>query len=148
MPYNNRNNRYNNNNGRNERGSGRGQQSKRRASGDYNMLSFGIGFFDEDGRYPKVRILLKKEDAKVGCVDEQENEYSREEAAALVAKALLEGRGISLYLFENNDGTMSGNARIDINGLDSSAKELTPVKSVKPKYEVPEEDEEDDDMPY
>lgn len=139
MPFNNSrsNNRSSSSSSRSSGGSSRrsgggGGAKRSKVSEDYNMMSFGVGFFDEDGKYPKVRILLKKEDAKVGIVDERNNEYSREEAAALIAEALLAGRGISLYLFENDDGSMSGNARIDVNNLEVSEPEPAPAAKRKP----------------
>lgn len=138
MPLNNRSNNRSSSYSSRSGGSNRTSRSassggkRSKVSEDYNMMSFGVGFFDEDGKYPKVRILLKKEDAKVGIVDERNNEYSREEAAALIAEALLAGRGISLYLFENDDGSMSGNARIDVNNLDVGEPEPAPAAKRKP----------------
>lgn len=137
MPFNNNrsNNHSSSSSSRSSGGSSRrsgGGAKRSKVSEDYNMMSFGVGFFDEDGKYPKVRILLKKEDAKVGIVDERGNEYNREEAAQLVAEALLAGRGISLYLFENDDGSMSGNARIDVNNLEARESEPTPARKAAP----------------
>lgn len=94
------------------------------------MLSFGIAYLDDDGKL-KSRILLKNENSKVGIVDERGNEYTSEEAVQLVAQALLIGRGISIYWFENDDGSTSGNARIDINGLDASEPEPAPAAKRK-----------------
>jgi hypothetical protein len=157
MPYNSNNNRSSNRNS-SSRGSrstpARGkQQPAKRKQNEYNMLSWGVGFFDEDGKYPKVRILLKSDNANKPPTDEQDNEYTRDEAAYLVYQALLEGRGISLYLFNNDDGSMSGNARIDITGLEPERREEVQPKrkpaakaaSRKPVYPEPEEDEEEEE---
>jgi len=130
------------------------------AGNEFNMLTFGIGFLDEGAKGYKMNIKLKSDEAKTPPMDEEGNEYTREEAAALLAEALLEGRGIGVYLFENNDGTMSGNARINIHGLVE-----TPAPKAKPKkvevrravsrvqYQVPDEEEEEiaeeeEAMPY
>ncbi len=168
MPFNSRNSNSSRSSAPSSRGGRRTTKAapaKGRAKGDYNMMSFGVGFFDEDGKYPKVRILLKKDDAKKGITDENEVQYTREEAAALLAEALLEGRGISLYLFENDDGSMSGNARIYINGLSEEEEEepapkaqakrsVKPVtKRTYPALEVDEDEEEiqeedESELPY
>jgi hypothetical protein len=176
MPFNNRSKaRQSNNSGGSRRpGSSRGGNGAKKLRGgqEYNMLSFGIAYLDDNGKNFKGRVLLKNETSKVGIVDEQGNEFTQEEAVVLVAQALLTGRGISMYFFENDDGSMSGNARIDINGL---SVDLEPEPTTKRKSasagkrkvapavrEYPEitnededdeevgtfEDEDEDDLPY
>ncbi len=163
MPFNNRSN--NNSRSSSSRFGKKPAATKLRGGKDFNMLSFGVGFLDDDGKNVKVRILLKKEDSNKGITDEKGEQYTREEAATLLEQALLEGRGISLYLFENDDGSMSGNARIDINGLTEAAdtepqpkaaarrvKPATPKRSY-PALELDEDDdveieEDDEELPY
>lgn len=150
MPFNNRSN--NNSRSSSSRfGKKPAATNKLRGGKDFNMLSFGVGFLDDDGKNVKARILLKKEDSNKGITDERGEQYTREEAANLLATALLEGRGISLYLFENDDGSMSGNARIDINGLveeqeqpKASARKVKPVAPAKRSYPAITDDEDDD----
>ena len=136
MPLNNR----SNNRSSNSRFGKKPAATKLRGGKDFNMLTFGVGFLDDDGKNVKVRILLKKEDSGKGIIDESGEQYSREEAAQLLAAALLEGRGISLYLFENDDGSMSGNARIDIKGLTAEEEAPAPQaasRRTKPQAQVP-----------
>lgn len=133
MPFNNsrsnnRSSSSNRNSGNSSRPAARGGGGAKKLRGgqEYNMLSFGIAYLDDDGKL-KSRILMKNESSKVGIVDERGNEYAPEEAAQLVAEALLLGRGISIYWFENDDGSTSGNARIDINGLEAVASDAAPA---------------------
>lgn len=127
------------------RGGSKGGSFKKK--GDFNMLNFGIGFCDileEDRGLPtkmKARIMLKADKQTkdlMDVVDEKDNEYTPEESAMLLAKALLEGRGISLYLFLNDDDSYGGNARIDINGIEldeddeEEEEEPAPVPKRKP----------------
>jgi len=87
---------------------------------NFNMLNALIGFADGaqfDKRSPsmvKFRLLLRT----TAIRDEDGNEYSQEEAADLLARALLQGRGINVYLFRNEDDTYGGNGRINIMNLD------------------------------
>lgn len=137
MPFNNsrsnnRSSSSNRNSGNSSRPAARGGGGAKKLRGgqEYNMLSFGIAYLDDNGKL-KSRILMKNESSKVGIVDERGNEYAPEEAAQLVAEALLLGRGISIYWFENDDGSTSGNARIDINGLDAAESEPAPAAKRK-----------------
>lgn len=146
---------------------------------DFNMLTFGQGFGDyvttAGGKEAlRVRIMLKNTDV---VLDEAKDEYTHEQAVQLLAEALLSERGIVCYLFEDdkkNDGSLGGNARIDIKGIevpdadeDDEADEeeeeepapapvvktvakkkakVTPAKKVtKVVYEVPQIEEDDDD---
>lgn len=141
-----------------------GKNKFKKAGSDSKMLQFGVTFLDEtDGKADfKTRVLLYDENAKQQpCVKNSENEieetFTREEAAELVAKALLLGRGISSYLFDNND-SWGGNARIDISGIEldeSPAPAVASVSSTKRSYKKPvvvEEDEAeaeyDEELPY
>jgi hypothetical protein len=128
---------------------------------NFKMLQFGVVYLDEceQGKAEyKVRVLFSSETAKnQPCVKDASNniieEYTREEAAELVAKALLAGRGISAYLFDNDD-SYGGNARIDIMGIElddadeeEPAPKPTKASSKKRTYvdEVAEEEAEDYD---
>lgn len=157
-----------NNSSRNNRG-GRGGNGggKFSRANNYNMLNFGTAFLDETQNTSyefKARIMLKTKDGEqVNVWDgdgKGENEYTPEEAAAILAKALLEGRAINVCFFANDDGSWGGNARIDINGIELDADSAPPEEkpaarktSAKSKpaaskrtYEVPPaSDEEDDD---
>jgi hypothetical protein len=144
-----------------------GKNKFKKATANFKMLQFGVTYLDEnDGKADfKVRVLLSSDDAKnQPCVKDESNnvteEYTREEAAELVAKALLMGRGITSYLFDNSD-SWGGNARIDISGieLDESEPQPKPAKAaaksgkrtyVEPVEEVDEDEEtyEEDDLPY
>lgn len=140
----------------NKRGSSRGGKGKfAKSQGDFKMLQFGVTFLDEqEGKADfKSRIMLYAEDAKnQPCVkDENGNiveSYTREEAAELVAKALLAGRGITTYLFDNND-SWGGNARIDINGLEAKSS-TRPARQAGParKYDEQLDDTDEDELPY
>lgn len=168
--YSNSSNRNNNSSNRGNRG-GRGNSGggKFSRANNYNMLNFGTAFLDETQNTSyefKARLMLKTKDGEqVNVWDgdgKGENEFTPEEAAAILAKALLEGRAINVCFFANDDGSWGGNARIDINGIEldaepeekpaarkSSAKSTTKSKtSSKRTYEVPpasdEDDEEDD----
>ena len=172
MPFNNsrsnnRSSSSNRNSGNSSRPAARGGGGAKKLRGgqEYNMLSFGIAYLDDDGKL-KSRILMKNESSKVGIVDERGNEYAPEEAAQLVAEAILLGRGISIYWFQNDDGSTSGNARIDINGLHAVATEVAPaakkqsaapaakrkvapaVREYPPIVEADDEDEDDEDTGY
>lgn len=109
-----------------------------KANDNFNMLSFGVAYLDEGvGKsVAKARILLKKEDNRVGIVDDKQVSYSREEAAALIAEALLEGRAIVIHYFENED-SVGGNARIDIKGLTESEPEPQPQQAVAKRKVAP-----------
>jgi hypothetical protein len=132
-----------------------------KSSGKFNMLNALTAFCDTDFRRQpdmiKVRAVLKTTIIR----DEQNNEYSQEEAAQLLAAALLEGRGLNFYLFQNEDGSYGGNGRINILELESasassskskpkatklSKSTATKAKVTKRNYEqLVEEDEEQDD---
>lgn len=89
------------------------------------MLNAFIGFADGaqfDKRSPsmvKFRLLLRNTAIK----DEDGNEYTQEEAAELLVRALLQGRGLNVYLFRNDDDTYGGNGRINIMNLDEQEEE-------------------------
>lgn len=166
-----------NSNNRNNSGSNRGNRGSSSRGGNgggkfsrannYNMLNFGTAFLDETQNTSyefKARLMLKTKDGEqVNVWDgdgKGENEYTPEEAAAILAKALLEGRAINVCFFANDDGSWGGNARIDINGIEldaepeekPAARKSTSKTSAKSKtaskrtYEVPPaSDEEDDD---
>lgn len=164
--YSNSSNRNSNNNssGRNNRG-GRGGNGggKFSRANNYNMLNFGTAFLDETQNTSyefKARLMLKTKDGEqVNVWDgdgKGENEYTPEEAAAILAKALLEGRAINVCFFSNDDGSWGGNARIDINGieLDAEPEEKPAARKTSAKskpaaskrtYEVPPASEDDDD---
>lgn len=133
-----------------------------------NMLNFGIAYVNEDagkgGAVCTVRIMLKKiSDGNGGYIfpdvykDEQDNEYSPEQAVQLLAQALLNGGAINCHIFENKEG-MSGNARVNIKSVDTEPKQTTKpaakVASAKakrdftPVVEEPVEDEDEDGIPY
>lgn len=127
--------------GNNSRGNsrgGKGGKNKFKAN-DYKMLQFGVSFLDEqDGKADfKARIMMYDENAKnEPCVKDESNNvvetYTREEAASLVAQALLMGRGITTYFFDNDD-SWGGNARIDISGLTPEAEEAPAAKTKSTK---------------
>ena len=169
--YNNDNSRSNNRSNKSNRNYG-GRKQDTRASkfgkDNYNMLNFGQAFLDETPGKPyefKARVLLKTKDGElVDVVDgdgKGDNEYTPEESAMLIAKALLEGRAINICFFPQDDGSWGGNARIDIKGLEtdedeadeeeeqpkSRAKKTTakkPATKAKPKYEIPQSDDDDE----
>jgi len=169
--YNNDNSRSNNRNSRSNRSGGRKQDTRASKFGkdNYNMLNFGQAFLDETpGKLYefKARVLLKTKDGElVDVVDgdgKGDNEYTPEESAMLIAKALLEGRAINICFFPQDDGSWGGNARIDIKGLETDedeadeeeeeqpkprAKKTTakkPATKAKPKYEIPQSDDDDE----
>lgn len=149
----------------------RGRQQDTRASkfgkDNFNMLNFGQAFLDETPGKSfefKARVLLKTKDGQLADVvdgdGKGDNEYTPEESAMLIAKALLEGRAINICFFSQDDGSWGGNARIDIKGIeggdadDDDEEEPAPKKSAKakapaakakakPRFEVPEDDEDD-----
>jgi len=168
--YSNSSNRNNNSGNRGNRG-GRGGNGggKFSRANNYNMLNFGTAFLDETQNTSyefKARLMLKTyngEQVNVWDGDGKgENEFTPEEAAAILAKALLEGRAINVCFFSNDDGSWGGNARIDINGIEldaepeekPAARKASTKTSAKSKttskrtYEVPpasdDDDEEDD----
>jgi hypothetical protein len=85
----------------------------------FNMLNVLMAFADgsqfeeEMPSMIKVRLILRN----IVIKDEDNNEYSQEEAVRLLAEALLQGRGINTYLFLNEDGSYGGNGRINIKNL-------------------------------
>jgi hypothetical protein len=112
---------------------------KTTAAQRFNMLNVLKGFADVvewDGNVPatiKVRMLLRNTEE---FFDERENSFDRETAVKLLADALLDGKGINLYLFLNDeDGSYSGNGRIDINALVGSSKSK-PTRVSKRNYEA------------
>jgi hypothetical protein len=158
------------------RGSGRSNSrgaSKFKKGGDFNMLNLITAFgdiLDWQGNMPgtiKVRAMLKADRDKnqINVVDEQENEYTPEEAVALLADALLNGRALNFYLKLNDDDSFGGNGRINILGLEVAADEeeekapapkKAPAKKAVAKrdYETDvrkasadDDDEEDDELP-
>lgn len=166
----NNNSRYSDDKGNNRNRGGYSSRRKQdtRASkfgkDNFNMLNFGQGFLDEtpDKSFEfKARVMLKTKDGElVDVLDgdgKGDNEYTPEESAQLIAKALLEGRAINICFFPQDDGSWGGNARIDIKGLELTEEEepeppkptkakapARKAKAAKPKYEVPEDEEEDD----
>jgi hypothetical protein len=92
----------------------------------FNMLNALMAFADgsqfeeEMPSMVKVRLILRTNTA---IRDEEGNEYSQEEAAHLLAQALLEGRGINVYLFQNEDGSYGGNGRINVMNLNLEEQE-------------------------
>jgi hypothetical protein len=92
----------------------------------FNMMNALMAFADgsqfEESMPPmvKVRLILRTTTA---IMDEEGNEYSQEEAARLLAEALLQGRGINVYLFQNEDGSYGGNGRINVMNLDDEQEE-------------------------
>lgn len=125
-------------------GGNRGGVKKIRGGGDFNMLNALVSFLDEGGGKAvfKARLLLKNDD-RAPLTDEEGNEYSREEAAELVKQALLNGHGVNVYYFENSDGSLSGNGRINVNGLTEAAAS-TP--SAKPKKQPAQRRYQDDEQ--
>jgi hypothetical protein len=114
----------------------------------FNMLSFGKTYVVEsDKGTPKIRILLKN----VTITDEAGNEYSREDAARLLAEALLAGAAINCHTFDSEEG-YEGNARIDITnvlGDAPAAKPQAKVNAPKRTYTpVDVEDEDELEPPY
>lgn len=103
-------------------------KTRAKAKPKYNMLTFGKanGAFVEtrNGKEAfKVNISFVTDESSYTAVDENEREYSADEAMALVVAALENGKRISFFCFERDEAsdygdTHSGNARIDINGLD------------------------------
>lgn len=160
--YSNRNNNSSSRNNRGGRGGNGGGKFSR--ANNYNMLNFGTAFLDETQNTSyefKARLMLKTKDGEqVNVWDgdgKGENEYTPEEAAAILAKALLEGRAINVCFFSNDDGSWGGNARIDINGIELDAEPeekpaarksstKTSASSNKRTYEVPPASDEDDDI--
>jgi len=172
--YNNSNNSRNSSRssgGRNNRNYG-GRRQDTRASkfgkDNFNMLNFGQAFLDEtpDKSFEfKARVMLKTKDGElVDVIDgdgKGDNEYTPEESAMLIAKALLEGRAINICFFAQDDGSWGGNARIDIKGLntDDEADEeeepkqrtkKAPAKKkatkAKPVYDIPQADDDDEEL--
>lgn len=160
---------YNDNNDRSRGSNGKSNRSSRKpdaraskfGADRFNMLDFGYAHLDEtpDAKYEfKARVYLKVDKDKnlLDAVDgdgKGDNSYSPEETAALIAKALLEGRAINICYWFKDDGTWSGNARVDIKGLDNESEEEAPkakakakTTKAKPKYEVPEADEDEEDI--
>jgi hypothetical protein len=139
----------------------RSTSSSFKSAGKFNMLNALTAFCDTNFRRSpdqiKFRAVLKNTVIK----DDEGNEYSQEEAAQLLAAALLEGRGINFYLFQNEDGSYGGNGRINILELESASASsskskpkaskpskptATKAKVTKRNYEqLVEEDEEQDD---
>ena len=138
---------------------------------NFNMLNFGQAFLDEtpDKSFEfKARVMLKTKDGElVDVIDgdgKGDNEYTPEESAMLIAKALLEGRAINICFFAQDDGSWGGNARIDIKGLETDedeadeeeeeqpkprAKKTTakkPATKAKPVYEIPQADDDDEEL--
>jgi hypothetical protein len=140
----------------------RSSSSSLKASNKFNMLNALAAFSDTNFRRQpdliKVRAVLKTTVIR----DDQGNEYSREEAAQLLAEALLEGRGINFYLFQNEDGSYGGNGRINILELESasasssskskpkattlSKSTATKAKVTKRNYEQLVDDEDEDEQ--
>jgi hypothetical protein len=91
----------------------------------FNMLNAlaafadGNQFEEEMPSMVKVRLILRNTNIR----DEEGNEYSQEEAAHLLAHALLEGRGINVYLFLNEDGSYGGNGRINVKDLEEEQEQ-------------------------
>lgn len=131
MPRANNNSRYNSKSSNSSRRSSRGGDARASKFGKdkFNMLNFGYSWLDEvsDKKYEfKSRICLKAKDGELLDVydkDGEGEEYTPEQSALLIAKALLEGRAINICYFPNDDGTWSGNARIDITGLEAGIDE-------------------------
>ena len=157
MPRNN-NRFYSNSRNNSSRGNSGRSKSKFTKANNYNMLNYGTAFLDEtDAAYEfKARIMLKTKDGEqVNVFDgdgKGDNEFTPEESAMLIAKALLEDRAINICFFANDDGSWGGNARIDITDLREPAKAKRKSSEKPPaakrKYEIPEdagETEEDDD---
>lgn len=137
-------------------------QSKGKSKG--LMLNFGTVWMNEGtGKAVfKADIKLKNTDT---ISDSEDNSYSPEEAVELLAKALLSGKGVSIYLFDSDSANAewSGNARINIEELAGDSKnhkreETKRTKSApaKRRYQEPEEEEEEldeeledmDELPY
>lgn len=115
---------------------------RRYRGGKFNMLNLLSAFGDiveEDrrGRVTKfkVRALLKAKNGKhINCFDEQEQEFTPEEAVQYLAESLLAGNAINFYLFINDDGSYGGNGRINIQGIEVPApkrKTATAAKNSK-----------------
>lgn len=166
--YNNSNNSRNSSRSSGKRNYG-GRKQDTRASkfgkDNFNMLNFGQAFLDEtpDKSFEfKARVMLKTKDGELVDVTDGDgkgdNEYSPEESAMLIAKALLEGRAINICFFAQDDGSWGGNARIDIKGLNTEDEEeepksrakKTPAKKkatkAKPVYEIPQADDDDEEL--
>jgi hypothetical protein len=98
----------------------------------FNMLNTLIAFCDTNFRRQPDMIRIRAVLKNTVIRDEEGNEYSREDAVQLLAEALLEGRGINFYLLPNEDGSYSGNGRINILELESASTSNTASQS-KPK---------------
>lgn len=163
---NNQSNNRNNGGYRKSYGKAKDARANKFGKSNFKMVGFGQAFLDEaDANYDfKCRIKLKgNADGFVNVFDDsKETEYTPEEATELLAKALLEGRAINICFFQQDDGSWSGNARIDVNGLEEASDDddepeepkktaKAPKSSVKakvkskPKYEVPSDEDTDDD---
>lgn len=118
---------------------------------DINMLSFGTMFLDEgEGKVAaKGRIIWRKIDDEIAIEDDKEVMYTKEEALSLVTQALALDRAISFYLYSQDNGSLRGNARINIFGLEAKSPAKASVKAkAKPVYEVPAEEEAEEENPF